>query len=895
MKFRRLTGAVLAVALCAVLSLTFVPASAQGVVIKGEPDGQNKSTVMDEHFYSGSLEPNFTSDSVTVATDSYGMHFTGAYHYGSALVLAAYKLKNYNRFTFSVDLLDSNDGFIYCGFGGDSPSTTVSKFDFNLCVSKGVTAIYEMGGMDSWTSMGSTPLSNALAVGKTTDFAVTLQRTGGNNFKITFELLEDGEPVFTTDYNSATVRMEHPNGHFCMWGGANEVFNLRDFKVYDSPDHVAFSDDFVNSSLTYGDEPVGDSSWHINEARFTSDEVYIARDAGPEFSKPGDTITAKTKLSACDTVSKPYEISFNAQIKSLEKNSTFGLYLGAENPGDISGATVIGVSDYNGKTASVDLIKNGEFYDYGDSHIPAEVLSIDDTSVDFEAVIYSDHTLTFTVGGIRFTFNNIKYDGYWGICCYSSDKISASQVRLTGVKVIKNTYAPCEEPDLSNSFGGIKMTQDGFEEYYISDRTYYLGPGVSLRPKGAFTAEPSLYFEGAGSYSSFGPKQPYTDFILQFDLKMVSEGKNGQWFGVAFGKKAFASIPDFNTCINFEYYAWGTAPYTQLTANLCTFEDGSKAKKAEGYHFYKDQDTKYNFMIVAKNRTVYVYYKEDSEDISKLGICRAVIPDVNTAGYVGIFGVSGISFDIFNYKITNIAPEATGDSAIALRENFEGEKLSDKLVKEGAAAIENGALKLSGGSIATASASRYYIANFTVLESGADITVSFSDNRSAVISGDLKTVTVKDGAKSTAFDISEYGLPDYKNVQMQLILQYDALSLAAKGIYEPGDKLALPMVEYTFSAPVAEGILKWTSDNAVIDDISVYALDNTYTAADVSYEQDPNDVNMWISKLAPASEQQAKSGPSVLIIVIYSVMGAVILALLAVIIVLSVKKRGKKQ
>ena len=897
MKGRKLTCAVLSVAFSIVLILcAALPAFAQGVVIKGEPDGQNKSTVMDEHFYSGSLEPNFTSDSVSVITDSYGMHFTGAYHYGSALVLTAYKLKNYNRFTYSVDLLGTNDGFIYCGFGGADTKATVGYYDFNLCVSKGVTAIYEMGGMDKWTSLGSMPLSGALNVGKTTDFGITLERVGGNNFKITFEILEEGEPVVTTDYGT-TVRMDHPDGYFCMWGGTNEEFNIRDFKVYDSPTHLAFSDDFVDSSVTYGDEPVGDSFWHANEARFTKDEVYIARNAGPEFKKPNDTITVKNKLVACDKVSRPYEISLNAQILRLEKNSTFGIYLGAETAGDLSGATVIGVSDYNGKTASVNLIKKGDTYDYGDSNIPAEVLNIDDTSVDFEAIIYSDHSVVFTVGGIRFTFNNIKYEGFWGICNYSSDRISAADVKLTRVTLVENSYEACSEPDVSNDFGGIKLTQDGFEEYYINDRTYYMGPGVSLRPKGAFTVEPSLYFDNAGSYSSFGPKKPYTDFILQFDLKMVSDGANSQWFGVSFGKKAYASVPDFSTAINFEYYAWGTAPYTQMTANLCAFDDGSKAKAIEGYHFYKDQDTKYNFMIVAKNRTVYVYFKEDSEDISKLGICRAVIPNVNTAGYVGIFGVSGLSFDIFNYKLTNIAPEATGDSDIALRESFDSEKISDKLAVGGGAAVKEGALELSGGSIATANASRYYIANFTLLDIGSDLTVSFSDNKSAVISSDLKKVTVNDGAKSRAFDVSGYNLSDYKNIRLQLILQYDAFSLAAKGIYEPNDKLASPMVEYTFAAAVEPGILKWTSDSARLDDISVYALDDSYKAANVSYEQDPNDVDMWVSKLDKKDEKTAssKSGPSVLLIVLYSVLGAIILALLAIIIIMSVKKRGKKQ
>ena len=901
MKIRRLLSAVLAIALSAVIIFSVTAtAFAQGVVIKGEPDGQNKSTVMEEHFYSGSLEPNFTSDSVSVTTDSYGMHFEGAYHFGSALVLTAYKLKSYNRFTFSIEMLGTNDGFVYCGFGGADEKKTVSYYDFNLCVSKGVTALYEMGGMDSWTQVGSKPLNNALTVGKTTDFAVTLEKVSGNEFKVTFEILENGEPIVTTDYGS-TVRMENPNGYFCMWGGLNEKFNLRNFKVYDSPTNLAFSDDFVNSSLTYGDEAVGNSNWHINEARFTRDEIFISRNAGPVFNKAGDFITAKNPLELCDDVSKPYEISFMAQIKNLEKNATFGLFLNADKSVSLDKATIIGVSVYDDKFASVNLIRNGKMSDNEENLIPLSSLNIDDIAVEFNVTICSDYTIIVNIGGVQLTFNNIKYDGYWGICNYSTDNVSTSDVRLDEVKVIKNTYAPCAEPDLSNDFAGIKMTQDGFEEYYISDRTYYIGPSVSLRPKSAFTTEPSIYFENSGSYSAFAPKKQYTDFILQFDVKMVSEGKNSQWFGVNFGKKNFAAISDTSSGIYFEYYAWATEPYTQMVSNLCTFDDGSKAKKVEDYHFYKDQETKYNFMFVAKNRTVYVYFKEDSEDISKLGICRAVIPDINTAGYVSIFGVSGVSFDVMNYKLTNIAPEATGDSEIALRESFNNDKISDKLVTEGGAEIKDGTMKLSGGSIATANNNTYYIANFTALNLNADLTVSFSDNKSLVLSKDLKTVTVNDGGKKTAFDVSAYNLADYKNTQFQFILQYDALSVGAKGVYDPVDKFASPIVEYTFAKPVAEGVIKWNSDDAVLDDISVYSLDHTYKAASVSYEEDPNDTDIWVKNpniiggSSATVNSENESGMPTLFIVIYSVIGAVIVALLGVIIAVFVKKRGKAQ
>ncbi len=895
MKTRKQIRMVLSVVLVAVmLLLTAAPAFAQGVVIKGEPDGQSKSTIMEEYFRSGTLDPSFTSDSVEVVTDSYGMHFSGTYSHGSALVLTAYKLKDYNKFTFSIDTLQSNNDFIYLGFGGAKTNTMVDNYDFNLCIANSVTAVYEMAGM-TWKQVGSAPLSNALTAGKSTDFAITLQKVSGNQYKVTFEIIEDGEVVVTTDYGK-TVRMENPDGYVCMWGGTNEQFQLRDFKAYDSEKHLAFSDDFSDSSITYSNEPATDGNWHINAAGLTKEDVFISRNAGPEFKQADDVITASSKLVSNDKVSKPYEISFKAKIKKLDKNAIFGMYLGAKEAGDLDSATIIGVSANDDKYATVNLIQNGKTVDYGDTDVPISVLNIDDTAVDFEVIIGSDYSILFSVGGVQFTFRNVDYDGYWGICNYSLDNESASDVGLEEVKVVQNTYAACAQPDLSNDFGGIKLTQDGFEEYYISDRTYYMGPGVALRPKGAFTKEPSLYFENANAFSGFAPKQKYTDYILQFDLKVVSEGQNGQRFGISFGKDAYATDASHSTSINFEYYAWGTDPYTQMNANLCTFDDGTKAKAVEGYHFYKDQDTKYNFMLVAKNRSVYVYFKEDSEDISQLGICRAVIPDVDTAGYVCLFGLNGVSFDVMNYKLTNLAPEATEDSAIALRENFGKETLSDKLTTTETATVKDGAMQLSGGSLEMKNASRYYIADFTLLEANADLTIDFSENKSLTISKDLKEVTVKDGSKEKKIDVSEYNLADYRNTQFQLILQYDALSIAAKGIYESYDTLSSPIVTYTFADPVAEGILKWTSEDALLDDVSVYALDDSYEAETVDYEDDPNDTNIWIPKdIIQSDNDRNNGGIPTLFIVIYSVIGAAILALLGAIIVSSRKKRGEKQ
>ena len=903
MTIRNRMKAALSAAVCLVilLSTAFVFASAQTTVIKGEPDGQTKATAMDEHFYSGTLEPNFTSDNVEVKTDSYALHNAGAYQYGSVLMLRAYKMKAYNRFTFTIDCIRSDSGFVYCGLGGSAEDTLAGNYDANVTFSNNITALYEMGGQDQWKTVGEGyMLPNIYNPGKSTDIALTVQQVSGKDYKVTFEVLEEGEVIATTDYKS-NIRLEHGNGgYFCMWAGLNEVFNIRDFKVYDNPTHLAFSDDFQNSSMTYAVEALGDSKWHVNNAGLEQDDVFFCRNAGPEFNKANAAITAKKQLETCDKVSKPYEITANVKIESLPKDATFGFFFGAKNPGEISKANVIGVSTYDSKFAAVNLFRNGKLTNPGESQIPLRVLDIGGGMIEVKAVIHDDNSVVFSVGGVQVKFYNVKYDGYWGMCTFSSDMKSAALASVDEIAVVSNTYENCTSPDCSNDFAGIKMTPDGFQEYYISDRTYYIGPGAALRPKGAFTTEPSLYFENTGPYSSFGPKTKYTDFILNFDVKLVSSGENGQWFGVSFGKTNYASISSTVPGVYFAYNHWTDTPYTHMATSLCEFDDGTREKKIEDYHFYKDQETKYNIMIVARNRTVYVYFKEDSEDISKLGICRAVIPNVNTAGYVMVYGNGGLAFDIFNFRITNISGEATGDSPIALREAFDGTSITDKLATDGSAEVKDGAMKLSGGSLAMSGNSRYSIVNCTVPEMKEDLALSFGNDCGATLTKDMNKIIVKEGGKSTPIDVSKYNLSDYNKVQLQYTLQYDTLTVAAKGVYEPYDKLSAPIAEYTFARPLSEGIVKWTSKDAALDDVSVYSLDGRYKAASVSYEEDPDVVNMWTPKdkvvgrkAVAKNTEKAKKLPLVFIIA-YAVIAAVIVALLVVIIVLFAKKRGKK-
>ncbi|MCQ2449958.1 MAG: hypothetical protein MJ132_07220, partial [Clostridia bacterium] len=838
MAIRNRMKAALSAAVCLVILLsTLGLTSAQTTVIKGEPDGQSKMTSMDEHFYSGTLEPNFTSDNVEVVTDSFAMHNAGAYQYGSVLMLRAYKMKAYNRFTFTIDCIRSDSGFIYCGLGGSAEDTFAGSYDANVTFSNNITALYEMGGQDQWKPVGEGyMLPNIYNPGKSTDIALTVQQVSGKDYKVTFEVLDAGEVIASTDYK-ANIRLEHANGgYFCMWAGLNEVFNIRDFKAYDSPTHLAFSDDFEHSSLTYAVEALGDSKWHVNNGGLEQSDVFLCRNAGPEFKKPNAAITAKKQLQTCDKVSKPYEITANVSIENLSKNATFGFFFGAEKAGEIGKSTVIGVSAYDDKFAAVNIVRNGQLMNAGESQIPLRVLDIGGGMIELKAVIHDDNSVVFSVGGVQVKFYNVKYDGYWGMCTYSSDQKSTADAKVDEIAVVSNTYEDCTSPDRSNDFAGIKMTPDGFEEYYISDRTYYIGPGASLRPKGAFTTDPSMYFENTGPYTAFGPKTKYTDFILNFDVKVVSNGENGQWFGVSFGKTNYASISSTVPGISFACNRWTDTPYTHMATSLCEFDDGTREKKIDDYHFYKDQETKYNIMIVARNRTVYVYFKEDSEDISKLGICRAVIPNVNTAGYVMIYGNGGLAFDIFNFRIVNISGEATGDSAIALRESFDGTSITDKLTTEGAATVQDGTMALSGGSLAMTGNSRYSIANCTVPEMKEDLSLSFANGNSVTLSKDMNKVIVKEGGKSTAIDVSKYNLSDYNKLQLQYTMQYDTLTVSAKGVYDPYDKLSAPIAEYTFARPLNEGVLKWSSKNAKIDDVSVYSLDARYNAESISYE-----------------------------------------------------------
>jgi hypothetical protein len=69
-------------------------------------------------------------------------------------------------------------------------------------------------------------------------------------------------------------------------------------------------------------------------------------------------------------------------------------------------------------------------------------------------------------------------------------------------------------------------------------------------------------------------------------------------------------------------------------------------------------------MYVIKNGTVSMHFKEASEDESVLGIVREYVTDVETNGYLAVYGANGVDFRLDNLSITSLDRNYTSSAYV---------------------------------------------------------------------------------------------------------------------------------------------------------------------------------------------------------------------------------------
>ncbi len=421
-----------------------------------------------------------------------------------------------------------------------------------------------------------------------------------------------------------------------------------------------FSDDFSEDKITYPSEAVGDSQWHVC-AYYDKSQIYVAP-IGKVAFKNDDYIVFNSKLNTVDAkLNDKYIISGKFSVMSIGQGSAFGFGVGMEETSSRADASFIGLANLDGNEYTFAKIKNGVI----EKRSP-DIISIEE-NVGYTVTlsVRSDRSVVISLGDYSATFTSSDANGF--MCVGVSGAGAETQVYFDEFSFDYFVSKTSEEKNAENDFLGVKEDENGFFDYYLSEKDWYIGSKISFPSYIEGAQKGSLVFDGCDQYSCFGPKRKYSDFLVQFRVKVTSNASNDASFGISFAKSSFSSNIDLSNAVGFFCNGYEkihkndddkSFQTTIIGRNIST-RTGETAcyirENGEAVNMWDGRT--YVCVFEVRGRNVYVYFKEENQSDDVLAICRAEYTDVNTYGYVSVYGTNGVGFSLIDFKLTNLNVE----------------------------------------------------------------------------------------------------------------------------------------------------------------------------------------------------------------------------------------------
>lgn len=421
-----------------------------------------------------------------------------------------------------------------------------------------------------------------------------------------------------------------------------------------------FSDDFTESKITYSSEAVGDSLWHVS-AYYDKSQIYVAPIGKAVFNND-DYIVFNSRLSTVDErLNDKYIVSGKFFISSVGKGSAFGFGLSMEQTSSRADADFIGIANLDGNEYTFARIKNGKI-----EKRSAEVFSLQE-NVGYAVTlsIRSGRSVEISLGDYSATFRDVDANGF--MCVGASNAGESTKVYFDDFSYDYFVSKTSDEKNAENDFLGIKEDENGFYDYYLSEKDWYVGSKISFPSYVEGVKRGSLVFDGCDQYSCFGPKRKYADFLVQFRVRITSTASNDASFGISFAKSSFSSNVDLSNAVGFFCNGYEKVHKTDedksfqttiIGRNVTTSNGGNACYIRENGEAVNMWDGRtYVCAFEVRGRNVYVYFKEENQPDDVLAICRGVFTDVNTYGYVSVYGSNGVGFSLVDFKLTNLNAE----------------------------------------------------------------------------------------------------------------------------------------------------------------------------------------------------------------------------------------------
>ncbi len=461
------------------------------------------------------------------------------------------------------------------------------------------------------------------------------------------------------------------DGYMGFGAMGNTSVDIYSFE-YKRGDAVVYSDDFKNSKLGYQSTGIGGSDWYVthkydgtNAKLGAFNSVKITNDGYIKYSVPIENNANSENL---------FESSFDVKLTELNEGSYFGVGLGLNKAGNLDDSSFIGVGR-RGDSYFIAHVKNGKVIDVKGNFTQKELIS-DSEFRKFTVNGKYGKNVTVNFLGDSYDINNVDTEGYFAIGCISDNNSVTAYV--DNFDFTRYFYNDSSAADVAIDFKGVKEeTFDGetYYDYYINKNKFYIGSNITLPKYKENVNQNYLIFSSANENSAFIPKAVYSDAIVRFNVRMARNAADTTKyarFGVGFGLSSYYFSPTSGSYVfwqNQNTHSGKQTPTLMGGVNMDEVYHDASVEHVDSkneylsceYDMWQDTETIYNFMIVAENNSVKIYFKSQNEDESKMQILRAEYVNANIYGAIAIFGNTGASFYLSDVSITNISPNRAKD------------------------------------------------------------------------------------------------------------------------------------------------------------------------------------------------------------------------------------------
>lgn len=805
-----------------------------------------------ESFNCDTLSNDWAVSQAKIHTYYNAMRFNGGYYWHGAVCINEYLKSDYNKFVMDVQMVDyAFDSWFAFAFGGEKPTTAFHAYDGFLDMkTNNVSLVYSEENYDHSRLQSSGGVNLFDKMREQTRMEIVFDETQENRYDCTLSyLFSDGSDMQFTWEN---VAINEGNSYFGL-NGSKVVLDILDFKIENGAGETLFHDDFAKDTMTYETEDPSSGKWHITGG-YGKNELFIGQIGVLDISQKDASAVYKKPIKNPAKTNEAHRFEWLTRIDSLSQNEVIGMGLGLKSANSaIDEKAFIGMTALDEDTGAFVLVKDGEIKKTAGRFSLTSMQIGTGSYLPTQVILTYDYSVKIKVGNVECVFENVNYEGYWGFGSVCQNKSMQSKAYFDDLNAYAYDSVYHSSPDMSNNFSGIKETED-MTVYYINGNEWFLGPQVELKENWFAWDDPKdcgVLFSQCGAYSCFGARKKYDEFIVRFDLVVMSEGVNGQAFGLTFNKSSFFTNIERSTGVGFLYNGYNEDNIRSMVRGYnCFAENGQAELEIDGTHFWKDNETRYNFMFIVRNRSVEVYFKEESEDISALSVCRGKFTNVDTDGYVSVFGSGGVSFGLYNYNITNIGLQSETESVDPVRTDFSSSAVNSGLETTGT--LANGALSLENGqTLSLKKEGSYYLNRFTVKDAKGGFKVKFSQNNEVIFDGEHNRIGFAEDGKTEYLDLPKERALEFANgntvVELKILGKRVEVGFYKQG--ESADRLYQIVASYLYENDFVFSKLSLVSgETLTIGDFKAYNLDTDYLTIKTDYSPEHDAVTPWVEK-----------------------------------------------